>query len=704
MIVLAQIVDSLFRNTLAPWQWAILAVIPPAIIALYFLKLKRNPLEVPSTYLWKKSIEDLHVNSLWQRMRKNILLLLQLLLLALIAWALLRPGWQGTQLAGQRFIFVIDNSASMQATDVQGAENRLAMAKQRATALIDQMDSGMTGMIISFANTPRVIQEFTDNRRLLKDRVETIEPTFAQTELKGALELADGLANPGRITVQQEGIEVDVVEAQEATLFVFSDGRFEDVKGFSLGNLKPVYVPIGTHSADNLAITSFATRRNEARPEERQAFVQITNFTKQPHEIVVELSLNGQFLDAQGVEVDAGRTTGLVFPLADASTGTLRASLSYELADGQQQDALPLDDYAYAALNDANPGRVLFVSPGNPALAAALATQRSGRLASFELKEPGFLDTDRYQQLAQTGEYELVIFDQCVPRKMPRANTLFIGRIPPDRAWQEAQMGETDETAENEPQPSVTGRHVSVPTIIDWNRAHPLMAHVELGNVAIIDSTVIAPPAGGDILIDSTAGPLAAIAPRDQFQDAVLGFELVGRNEQEETTINTNWPRMHSFPTFWFNAIAYLAGASGTEGTGSVPPGRPVELKATGNPAQLTIQTPAGKKQTVRRSTHDVFLFHDTRQPGIYKVSDGNQATQQFAVNLLDRNESDIRVTPSQDSTAGELAADIHIGNVDIAAMTGITTSRKELWRPILIAALIVLLVEWYVYNRRVHL
>ena len=66
-----------FRNTLPGWQWALLALVPPAIIALYFLKLRRQPLEVPSTYLWKRSIEDLHVNSLWQRLRQNLLLFLQ---------------------------------------------------------------------------------------------------------------------------------------------------------------------------------------------------------------------------------------------------------------------------------------------------------------------------------------------------------------------------------------------------------------------------------------------------------------------------------------------------------------------------------------------------------------------------------------------------------------------------------------------------
>src|SRR3954447_22390028 len=107
-----------FINTLATWQWAVLAAVPPAIIALYFLKLKRQPLEVPSTYLWHKSIEDLRVNSLWQRMRQSLLLFLQLLLVALAALALLRPGWSGSELLGDRSIFLIDNSASMGATDV----------------------------------------------------------------------------------------------------------------------------------------------------------------------------------------------------------------------------------------------------------------------------------------------------------------------------------------------------------------------------------------------------------------------------------------------------------------------------------------------------------------------------------------------------------------------------------------------------------
>jgi len=151
--------DTLFRNTLGTPSWLLLGLIPPAIFALYFLKLKRQPLEVPSTYLWHRVIEDLHVNSLWQRLRKSLLLLLQLLMVGLAMLALLRPGWQGQALDGQRFIFLLDNSASMSATDTTADETngktRFAEAKERIAALVDQLDSDMSAMLITFAEAPR---------------------------------------------------------------------------------------------------------------------------------------------------------------------------------------------------------------------------------------------------------------------------------------------------------------------------------------------------------------------------------------------------------------------------------------------------------------------------------------------------------------------------------------------------------------------
>ena len=69
---------------------------------------------------------------------------------------------------------------------------------------------------------------------------------------------------------------------------------------------------------------------------------------------------------------------------------------------------------AYAALNDAEPGRVLVVTPGDTALEAALATKEAGRIwRTSSLRRPSMLTTDEYKRDAEPARYDLVIYDQC---------------------------------------------------------------------------------------------------------------------------------------------------------------------------------------------------------------------------------------------------------------------------------------------------
>ena len=203
----------------------------------------------------------------------------------------------------------------------RSGRSRLVDAKQRVGALIDQMDSDMTAMIISFAEQPDVVQEFTNNRRQLRDALDRILPSSAQTDLTGALRLADGFANPGRVTIEDENAEYEVTDQQEIELFILSDGRFAGVEDFSLGNLQPMFLPIGSLTAENLAITALNTRQGEERPEVVQAFVQVSNFGSSDRSAVVELYLNDQLVDAAEVDVPAAESASTTLQSQQRSRG-----------------------------------------------------------------------------------------------------------------------------------------------------------------------------------------------------------------------------------------------------------------------------------------------------------------------------------------------------------------------------------------------
>src|SRR5207248_4301022 len=157
-----------------PW-WAalVLLLVPFLIVLLYFLKMRRQPLEVPSTFLWRKSIEDLHVNSLFQWLRDNVLLLIQLLIVLLLIYSVLAFQVHGRTSSGKHYILLIDNSASMSATDV--SPSRLEVAREEALREIDAHADGDTGMVIAFNSRASILQPYTADRGLLRAAVNGIK-------------------------------------------------------------------------------------------------------------------------------------------------------------------------------------------------------------------------------------------------------------------------------------------------------------------------------------------------------------------------------------------------------------------------------------------------------------------------------------------------------------------------------------------------
>ncbi|MBM97583.1 MAG: hypothetical protein CMJ77_00530 [Planctomycetaceae bacterium] len=655
-------------GTLAGWQWLTLLSIPPLIVMLYFLKLKRQPIEVPSTYLWHKTLEDLHVNSLWQRLRQNLLLFLQLLLILLTILTLLRPSWEGSKLSEDRYIFLIDTSASMSSSDVK--PTRLEAAKEELMDQIDQeLATGSLAMVISFSDRAIVEQPYTDNRALLRRRIQNIKPTNRTTQIEEALKVAAGLANPGRIGTEDQ--DVAAADAKPATVMVFSDGGLGTIPNFSMGNLNPVYRPIGKETAKNIAIVAFDTAQSPTRPDELQVFARLQNFGSEDSSVTVNL-INGdsnELLDAAQVNVPVDGIGGIEFIIGAIDSGALKLSI-------EEQDDLKIDNIAYTAINPNRRARVLVISPRNDALETVLQTRFAQQLAVVEMLSSDELDRDEYKKKAESGSYDLIIYDQCSPQEMPQSNTYFIGSLPPDSRWSAEEPSD-------------------LPQIIDVDQSHPLMRFVELGNVKyIVEGTPLTIPAGGSMLIDSHLGVLMAIAPREGFEDLVQSFEIVGTNEAGESYANTDWPIRTSFPIFIGNVLTYLGDAEQEESLVSEKPGTPVTLRTNLPVKEINVLAPDQRNTTIQRSGQNTFIYGNTDELGIYEVTEGDAeaSNQRFSVNLFDTIESDI--LPRNE---------LNTGSEMVPPAQSWETTRREAWKWLLVAALIVLLIEWYIYNRRVY-
>ena len=189
-------------------------------------------------------------------------------------------------------------------------------------------------------------------------------------------------------------------------------------------------------------------------------------------------------------------------------------------------------------------------------------------------------------------------------------------------------------------------------------------------------------------MIASQVGPMFAVAPREGFEDAVLGFvlidEVVGPDGRPERYIGTNWPIRPSFPVFIFNVLSYLGGNRTVLGASAVRPGQVVTVETLASNKSPAVRTPTAEEIPLKDGKLGRFTFAGTTQLGVYEVT-GDKKPQHFAVNLFQAAESDIRPR-----------TEIKVGNVKVAGRSASVLSRREVWKVLLLVGLAVLLFEWY--------
>lgn len=482
---------------LAPAAVAFAATIP-VVIVFYLLKRKRVVKLVSSTLLWQKFLADTQANAPFQRLRHNWLLILQLLLLALVIFALMRPFFAGNAASSRLRVLILDASASMQATDEK--PSRFEKARDESLKWVNSLlDSDQTVVLQAGAHT-EVKQSSTSDKGALRRAIQDCAPADSPTRLVEAFKLAETL----------------IKNRSDAEIHLFSDGALPNLGEFENKNLPLVYHRVG-QSGNNLGIVSLDVRANPEDPKQRAIFVNVGNFSTSAQQTDVELLFDNQLLETRPLSLTLTNTQPLVFVAPQTQDGVFTVRLT-------AKDDLAADNQASIVSLMPQPVKVLLVTRGN-------------RFLEKALKGPPNVQLSIAAQLSDAGAaFEIIVLDDVVPAVWPLVNTLAIHTA--NTNW-----FATWDTAKS-------------PAIVDWKNTHPLLRFVNFDNVQIAETLAVKAPPWGVSLVDSPQTPLIIAGELERRRLVWIAFDTL----QSTWPLRISFPIFMANAIEWLNPANANAG------------------------------------------------------------------------------------------------------------------------------------------------
>ncbi len=659
---------------LTPFAGALLAgIVLPPLLALWFLKLRRKPRVVASTLLWTRSLADLRANAPFQRLRPSVLLFLQLLLIGLIAVAIAQPESTGAVDTGGRYVLLMDRSASMQAKEqIDGAtKTRLDLAKDAAIDRVHELLGGGffapragTVMVVAFASRAEVRVPFTDSITDLENAIRAIAPTDEESELGDALEVARAF------TTNVDPDRPDRAVAAPAILELYSDGRFSDLAQLTLRPLESlVYRRVG-EAKDNVAIVALAAERPADRPDDVQVFAALANMNLEPVSVSVQLALDGRARaitpepisipaatkSPDGAEFRAGTAQVIFRPIEQPRDVVIEASLL-------RKDALASDDAAFAIVPPAKKLRILLVHSEGFVLASALESLPVERVDRLSGEEFDALIASQ----APLG-YDLVVLNNYSPKSLPTGRYLVFGAAPPL------------------PELNVYGAQKDV-----WCRVtrdeSPLLRSASLDELFVANAVASRPSKAWEVVAEGPDAPLIMTFDSGDTHAVYVAYDI----------LESNWPFQRSFLNFVANAVDVLGHAGEAITAQGVRPGEAIALRVRAGSKDARITGPGDVDASAKLDADGNLVWGPVLRTGLYDIAflepgQEERSSRRVASNLYSSAES--RIEP---------LAEIRLG-VDAVNAVAVTSERRaSVWPWILGLGLLILMLEWWVYQRQVR-
>ncbi len=658
---------------LTPLTGVILAlVLVPPLVALYFLKLRRTQRSIPSTLLWTRSVEDLRANAPFQRLRFNLLLLLQLLILLLLVLSLAQPQFEGDGSRTGRTVIAIDNSASMNATDEEGGRSRLDVAKESAIARIEKLHGGglfSTGsemiMVLSFADGAEVRTPFTDSRSQAIQAVRGIKPSDETTMIGDALDLSRAFA----MSVDPESRGAEGSQTKPAVFELYSDGRIKDLEDLALGQSEFVrYTVVGTTTPDNLAITQLAAERPWDQPDSMQVFVVVENSGPVEVQVDVELRVDGRprsvtpeplaipaaTSDPVTGEVEPGRERISFIPFNQPREAIIEVALLH-------RDALASDDAARLTVPAPRSLRVALVGSGDVFVLQSLLEGMP--LASLDLFSP-----ESYLSAIEstTEQWDVVVMVNWSPDVFRPGRYLIFGSL--NGLPELIKFGDVEKAF-----------------VRSARDEHPIFRFVTLDDLFIWKMPKVQPGPDVAVLAESTEGPAIVEINRRSIDLLWVAFD----------PLDSTWWHQRGFANFIPNALDHLATSGGLRTDKGLRPGQVISLLLPAGSTDPRVRLPDETEVVPMLDPDGLLSWGPVSRTGLHEVTwvepGGREGEALVAVNLLDGTESSIGSREVIDFSVNEVQ--------------GVRSSGRRfisLWPWLLGIGLMLLVLEWYVYHRRV--